>query len=78
MPDQLPERDSVLVDLMSSITAGLKMLGYQGTHFTGFKNPDNGGLVMLSISPDGKYHFAIEVRIWQETPGVPTDHEEME
>ena len=58
--------EEAIVTLMASIEAGLKMLGYKHTHFTGFKNPENGALVMLTTSDDDKYHFAIECRIWKE------------
>ena len=73
MTNELSEKDHAILDLMSSIVGGLKMLGYQGTHFTGLRNPDNGALVLLTISEDEKYHFAIEVRIWQEGPGEPVE-----
>lgn len=63
MSQQLTPQEDELVELLVSIKAGLKIQRYTHVHSTGFKNPENGGLVMLVQSADEKTHFAIEARI---------------
>lgn len=63
MSEITPE-DKILINCLASIVFGLKINEYKDPHLTEFRNPQNGGVVILAQSPDGKTHFAIEVRTW--------------
>ena len=64
MTQQPTPQEEELVEFMASIATGLKIQRYTHVHSNGFKNTENGGLVMLAQSADEKTHFAIEARIW--------------
>lgn len=61
------------MECIIAVVESLRRLNYQHPQYTGFKNPDNGGLVILATSPDGETDFAIEVRTWNKnkTPIKP-------
>jgi len=61
---ELTQTEKAHMECIAAIVASLKNLGYQHPQYTGFKNPDNGGLVILATSPNGDTDFAIEVRTW--------------
>lgn len=49
---------------LAAIVEGLKLLGYQHPHYTGFRNNEVGE-VILADSPSGQTKFAIGVKIWE-------------
>lgn len=61
---EITPKEKALMECIAVIVVSLKNLGYQRPQLTGYRNPDNGGLVILAGSPDDKVNFAIEVRTW--------------
>jgi hypothetical protein len=61
---ELTKTQEAQMTCIAAIVLSLKNLGYQHPQYTGFKNPDNDGLIILATSPDGETDFAIEVRTW--------------
>ena len=59
------EKEKSLMECIAAIVVSLKNLGYTHPQFSGYRNPDNGALVILAGSPDEKTHYAIEVRTWE-------------
>jgi hypothetical protein len=59
------EKEKALMECIAAIVISLKNLGYARPQFSGYRNPDNGALVILAGSQDEKTNFAIEVRTWE-------------